>query len=259
MKSFSMTLTCAILLVASFVHANDSQISFVTNNWEPYASELLPDYGISSVIIAEACKRANLEPKFSFRPWNRAMAKTREGSFDAIFNAYYSKERAENFAVSKPYFKVQLTLCTTTRHPISYDGTIASLKPYKIGVIRGFVNTPGIDQAEYLDKDEAETDLLNIKKLLARRVQVIVIDKYQALDLLKNNPTIEAGVADIHFVTPLLEEKTLHVLFSKRGKEWKKKLHRFNKGLREIQADGTMNKIMARFGFSVPMYTNQTD
>lgn len=245
-------LAFSILLLAAPVQAGDSQISFSTVNWEPYAGETLINNGISTVIIREACKRVGLTPTFHFMPWNRAMTQTRNGKYDAVFNAYYSKDRAETYAISEPYFRTILTLCATRKKSIDYDGSVESLKPYTIGVVRGFVNTEAIDQALFLKKDTTETDVLNLRKLLHGRVDLIVIDKYQSIHLVKNNPTIEADIKDIQFISPILEEKTLHVLFSKKKPDWQDKLKRFNKGIKEIKADGTLNDIMFRFGFFVP-------
>lgn len=246
------TFVASTLLLTTPIHADDSKISFATVNWEPYAGEALNNYGLSTVIIKEACKRVGLTPSFHFMPWNRAMAQTRDGKYDAVYNAYFSKERAEHYAISEPYFRTILTLCTTIKQSINYDGSVESLKPYRLGLVRGFVNTEEIDQASYLKKDTAETDVLNLRKLLHGRVDMIVIDKYQAIHLVKNNPTIEADIRDIRFITPILEEKTLHVLFSKEKPDWLDKLKRFNKGIMDIQADGTLNDIMFRFGFFVP-------
>lgn len=245
-------LAISILLLLTPAQADDSQISFATVDWEPYAGESIINYGISSVIIREACKRVGLKPSFHFMPWSRALDQTRVGNYDAVYNAYFSKKRAEQYAISKPYFRTLLTLCTTPKHSIDYDGSVESLKPYRLGVVRSFVNTEAIDQADYILKDMAETDTLNLRKLLNGRVDLIVIDKYQALHLVKNNPTIEADVRDIRFITPLLEEKTLHALFSKEKPGWQDKLKRFNKGINEVQADGTLNDIMLRFGFFAP-------
>jgi len=234
------------------VQADESRLRFASITWPPYAGETISGYGIASYILTQACKRVGLTAEFYFMPWTRAMKETKEGKYDALYNAYYSEQRAQDYAISDGYFQTLLTLCTKSDTPIEYDGTPQSLHPYRLGLVRGYVNTESIDNDDEIIKDEAENDILNLRKLIRGRVDLIAIDKYQALHLVKNNPTIEADVSDIRFIYPILEMKELHVMFSKSKPDWQKNLRLLNRGLREIKADGTLNDIMIRYGFSVP-------
>ncbi len=247
-----LSLTIALVLCATPIQAKETQLSFVADNWAPYTAKGLPDYGITAAIVTAACKRVGLQPEFHFQPWTRGMKETKTGKFDAMYNAYISDQRARDYAFSEPYFQTQLVLCTKADTDIQYDGTVKSLLPYRLGVVRNYVNTVAIDSAENLQKDEAESDVLNMKKLIHGRVDLIVIDKYQALHLIKNNPTIEAEISDIKFLSPELERKPLHVMFSSNRPNWKENLKLFNQGLREIKRDGTLNDLMLIFGISVP-------
>ncbi|QJB57333.1 transporter substrate-binding domain-containing protein [Pseudodesulfovibrio sp. zrk46] len=248
MKSL-IILAASIVLTFSIARADDTQLDFVTITWEPYAGEIIPGYGIASTIISKACARVGLTAKFHFLPWTRAMDETKAGDFDALYNAYYSPQRDEDYGVSECYFQTILTLCTKSSNSIDYDGTTQSLHKYRLGVVRGFVNTKAIDSDKELNKDEAENDVLNLRKLLHDRVDLIVIDKYQALHLVKNSPIIEADMADIRFIYPALEQKSLHVMFSKNRTGWQQKLELFNKGLKEIKKDGTLKAILLSYGF----------
>lgn len=241
-----------IAILTTPVSASENSLSFTTLNWAPYAAEHLQGNGVASAIIQEACKRVGLKAEFHFMPWTRAMAETQQGAYTALFNAYYSDERARNYAVSDPYFKTHLVLCTRKETEIQFDGSTQSLHPYRLGVVRGYVNTTAIDNDRKLKKDEAENDVLNLQKLLHGRVDVIIIDRYQALHLIKNNPTIQAELNDIKFISPELESKTLHVMFSKERPNWKENLCLFNRGLEAMKRDGTLNKLMMFYGISVP-------
>lgn len=247
-----ISLALVLALMSGTVQANEPTLTFATNYWAPYAAEELPGYGLSSAIISEACKRTGLKIEFEFVPWVRAMEMTKSGKYDAFFNAYHSEYRARTYAASEPYFQTQLVLCTLKESDIQYDGSTKSLYPYKLGVVRGYVNTAAIDNDESIKKDAADNDVLNLKKLLRGRVDLIAIDKYQALHLIKNNPTIEADMHDIKFLSPDLGKKSLYVMFSKNKPDWEIHLKRFNRGLREIKHDGTLNELMILYGVSVP-------
>lgn len=232
--------------------ASESNLSFATLNWEPYAAESLPNFGFASAIVAEASKRAGFNAEFYFIPWTRAMAEVKIGKYDALFNAYDSEQRRIDYGVSLPYYQTQLVLCTTTDTDIEYDGSTQSLHKYRFGVVRGYVNTKAIDNDTELIKDEAENDRMNLNKLVNGRVDVIAIDKYQALYLIKNDPAIQDAPKKIRFLSPVLEMKPIHVMFSKKTPDWAEKLHRFNHALDTVIKDGTINDIMLEYGIAVP-------
>jgi polar amino acid transport system substrate-binding protein len=225
------------------------EISFTTVNWEPYSGEFLAGYGVGSAIIEEACLRVGLKATFRFLPWKRAMEEVKRGKYDALFSAYFSEKRSQVYGVSKAYMSGPLVLAVRKGAQLAWDGTVRSLEPYRIGVVRGYVNTEEIDKADFLIKDEATSDLLNLKKLLGKRIDVIVIDKYTAIHLLKSNSTLEGNVQDIEFLDPPLDMRSIHVMFSKNMPDWEKHLEMFNAGLSAIQEDGTKDIILEKYGF----------
>jgi polar amino acid transport system substrate-binding protein len=245
-------LLLAVLLASVWMsRANSTKImTFATVNWEPYAADNLPGNGFTSEILAEVCKKAGYEAKFVFLPWKRAMLAVEQGNYDALYSAYYSDERAETYAITDPYVKSPLVLCARAKSVIKYDGTVASLKPYKVGVVSGYVNTKAIDSADYLMKDESVNDLENLIKLIQGRVDVIVIDRFVATQYLKTSPAVQAGLDDVVFLSPPLEEKPVFAMFSKKNPDFKEKVAAFNKGLKAVEQDGTMDAILKKYGFN---------
>jgi polar amino acid transport system substrate-binding protein len=229
--------------------ADAEEVSLTSTNWEPYNGELLPNYGFASEIISEAFKRVGYKVSFTFLPWNRAYKDTIKGKYDGLFASYYSKKRAEIFAPSDPYISGPLVLCSRQETEIKFK-TLRDLSSYTIGVVRGYVNTPEFDKADYLKKEEVNSDILNLIKLIRGRVDLIVIDKYTALYYLKNAPSVQGDLNNVRFLSPPLEEKPLHIMFSKAVSDYKLKLDGFNRGLREIKADGTFEGILRKYGFS---------
>ncbi len=185
------------------------------------------------------------------------MEDVKTGKYDALYSAYYSESRSKTYAVSKPYISSQLVLCAKRGTNIHWDGSIRSLAPYKIGVVLGFVNTPEFDAAHYLDKDVGPSDLLNLNKLLNDRIDLVVIDLYQALYLIKNSPALQGSLADIYFLQPPMAQKTVHVMFSKALPTWKKNLELFNKGLESMESDGTKDYILNKYGYLPPKLPDQ--
>lgn len=253
MKTTVLCIAVLTVLVCTPVRAQQ-EISFATVDWQPYAGEFLPEYGVGSAIIAEACRRVGLKPSFHFMPWKRAMETVARGKYDVLYSAYYSDERAGIYALSDPYLHGQLVLCAQKGGGMKWDGTMKSLEPYRIGIVLGYVNTPMFDAAA-LQKDTAPSDLLNLSKLLHGRLDAIVIDKYQAIYLLKNSSTLPGSVSDVEFLEPPLDKKNIYAMFSKAVPGWEGRLELFNRGLREIEEDGTRDYIMMKFGYLEPEHS----
>jgi len=167
---------------------------------------------------------------------------------DGLFSAYHSAERTKYFAISTPYIQSDIRFCILKNRNIRFEN-LPSLTPYTIGVVTGYVNSPAFDKADYLKKDVASSDLTNLRKLLSKRVDLIVIDKYVALYHLKNSPFIGGNIRDVKFLDPPLILMPVHLMLSKAISGYEKKLFDFNTGLKLIQKDGTYNRIIHALGF----------
>lgn len=223
------------------------KVSIATLNWEPYVGESLPDYGFTSEIVSTAFKEAGYDPEIKFMPWARAMQMTEKGNYDAAFPAYYSKERAQKYALTDAFAHGPVVLASKSGADISFS-EIEDLKPYSIGIVKGYVNGEEFDAADYLNKDETRNNEQNLKKLLAGRVDLIAIDKVVAVNLLKNNPNISGDLQDVTFLDPPLDNLSLHVLISRNIDNYEQVLKDFNAALDKLSDDGTIDEILKKRG-----------
>ncbi len=237
-----------LILISLCGIAHADEITLTSCDWEPYTGENMPGYGFTAEIIDRAMKRVGHKVTFVFYPWKRAVYETKKGRVHGAFSAYHSKERAETFALSEPYAFSQLMLCAKKGREVIYN-SIEDLRPYRIGVVAGYANTAEIDGAHYLTKDEAPSDLLNIKKLLTNRVDLIVVDRYVAVYHVKNSAAIEYTVNDIDFIEPPLKKQPIYIMFSRAVPGYQRYVADFNKGLELVKADGSIGNIMEKYGF----------
>ena len=250
-KQFLFCFCLLGILVSSQNLFSAEKISLTSCNWEPYTGESLYNYGFTSEIITEAFKRVGYEAKFTFLPWKRALHETLLGQYDAVYSAYYSDDRAKEYALSDPYIQTDNMLCALKEARIIFS-ELSDLRPYTIGVVGGYVNSPEFDKATYLKKDETSADLNNIQKLFAKRINLIVIDRYVAIYYIKNSSVINGDISNIIFYEPPIMQMPVHVMFSKAIPGYEKKLLAFNTGLKQIRDDGTINRIMIKHGFVIP-------
>jgi polar amino acid transport system substrate-binding protein len=61
---------------------------------------------------------------------------------------------------------------------------------------------------------------------------------------------VQTGVGDVKFLSPPLEEKPVFAMFSKKNPDYKEKVDAFNKGLKAVEQDGTLDAIMKKYGFN---------
>ncbi len=225
-------------------------IKLASLNWEPYIGETVDRNGYVAEIAREAFKAAGYvnDIRIDFLPWARAVAQSRRGAYDGLFPEYYDEERKQDFVFSDPFHGGPLVLMKLKSREIEYDGDLKALKPFKIGIIRGYVNTKAFDDADYLQKEECTNDLQNLKKLLGKRVDLIVIDRLVATYLIARNLPPHQG--KIEPLQPPLEIKPLYIAFSRKAPDYRTKLEDFNAGLKAMRKNGKLRAILTEFGFS---------
>jgi len=220
--------------------------SLATLHWEPYVGRDLKNYGFTSEIVTEAFRRVGYEVTVTFMPWARVIQEVKRKKYDAAYPAYYSDERARVFALSRPFAQGPLVFYKRKAAKISFK-TLQDLKPYRIGVVRGYVNSPAFDAADYLKKEFTNSDESNLRKLLKGRIDLVVIDKYTAEHLIKR--AIPEGLNQLESLEPYLQVKQLYLAVSRRVSGYQQMLEAFNYGLRQITEDGSIKKIMKKHGF----------
>ncbi|WP_431689388.1 substrate-binding periplasmic protein [Hahella sp. NBU794] len=198
-------------------------------------------------ITEAAFSRVGYATDFRFVPWSRALTKSIAGEYDVLLAAYYTKERAEKLAYSKPIGVAQVVLLKRKDSAISYHN-IEDLKPYRIGHISNSKVSPEFDkaEAEYLNMEYAFDAETNIRKLLAGRLDLVVEKKQRIVQLV--NTVFASEAHKLAFVNPPLHTNYFHNCVSKVNPDYQKIIHDFNLGLDIIRKDGTEARILKKHG-----------
>jgi polar amino acid transport system substrate-binding protein len=244
LKRVAMAVAITVILSVSMVRGEGKQVSLVTLEWLTYAGKRLQNYGLSSRIITEAFKRSGYAVTITFRPWNRALHEVKFGKYDALYCAYHTEERATTYGISDSYGESVLGFFKRQDTAVHFQ-SLPDLKPYKIGVTLGYANTPEFDRADYLTKDFALTEEQSMKKLIAGRMDLVLMDKRVGFFILDSLPGRHSPIV---FIEPPLQRKPLYMLFSKEIKGWKTRVEAFNAGLHSIREDGTYSDLLTDNG-----------
>jgi polar amino acid transport system substrate-binding protein len=243
MKRVLVLAIFALFASQSFLYAESLRIA--TLDWEPYTGHSLKSGGFCSEIVTEVFKKAGYTVTIDYISWDKAIEEGAKGNYDAVFPEYYSRERTKDFAYSNFFTNSLLGFYERKGASIKHK-TLRDLAPYKIGVVKGYVNTEELDKATYLKKIESDSDEENLRKLARGEMDLIVIDKLVAQYLISTK--MPAEVTRLVPVEPPLMIQPLFVIFPKKLPQSDKRLKDFNKALDEFTNDGGVSAIMKKSG-----------
>lgn len=195
--------------------------------------------GLDVEIVAAALEAAGQPFEIQLYPWERAKRMLDGGQVDAAFQFVGTPERRAQHRLAGPIRNGVTVLMARVDGPADYR-SLADLAPYTIGTVHGFAYTGEFDNAP-LNKDSGAANVEQLlKKLAARRVDVIVGDRRQLLYLAR-----QLGIrAEVRIIGKPLAEVPRYVGFRKDSED---KAARFEKGLEIIRQNGTLNRILARW------------
>jgi polar amino acid transport system substrate-binding protein len=238
---------CAGLQASANAYGDDV-LRVATDLWLPYeniSNEQAP--GFSTEVIANVLSEMGVKGKTRELPWARALKEVFEGRSDALYSAFWSKEREqyclypeEPLATEKWVFFVRTTEVDRLSFS-SYD----ELKNRQIGVLRGASIT---EEFWSFLKDnenfhEVPTDETNLTKLVRGRLDYVVTSYSNGIMLAK-----EMGLSDQiqPLPSPIIKEDDLHIIFSKKTVE-PAFVGRFSTALRKFKKTNAYREIHERY------------
>lgn len=217
--------------------------------WLPYVGPQLTDNGVAGVIAASVARQFGYDVRIDYFPWKRAMQVGGEdAAFAGYFPAYYTEERARNCWFSQPMARSTLGLAYLRNAPLHWEH-LADLEGMRIGVVAGYSNGREFDdlvKAGRLQIDPSPGDAFNLKKLLAGRVRVAVVDRMVMRYLLLTDPELKPERERFAFHETPLAELTLHVCFQ-RTPAGQRLQEEFDAALKRVDIDKIENAYFQQF------------
>ncbi|EJF81723.1 Lysine-arginine-ornithine-binding periplasmic protein precursor [Candidatus Bartonella washoeensis] len=245
--------TALIISVALFTKSANAQTLKIASegSYPPFSyidsnNELK---GFDIDISYALCKKMNVECTINTQDFEGMILGLLSQKYDAIIASLaLTKERMQKIDFTDPYYSTALAVIVTKDAEIK-EISAKAFKGKNLGV------QSNTTQAAYAE-DHYASEGVNIKlypttievnrDLLSRRVDVVIVDKLQALNWLKNEGK------DCCQLLGTLEETKLPIAIAirKNNNDLKKK---FNEAIKEIRLDGTYDKIMKKY-FTVDIY-----
>jgi polar amino acid transport system substrate-binding protein len=220
-----------------------------TLDWPPYTGKDLPLGGATTDVVRAAFEKVGYEVEVDYRPWKRAIDMAAKGTDEVIayFPGYHCNHR-EGFVASEPLGNGPLGFAEHAEAPLTWE-TLDDIgeQQLKVGTVLGYANTDEFDAkvgTGWILAVPSNDDLTNLKKLVRKRVDAVVIDKLVLEYMKATEASLKDNADKLQFNAKPLEDKTLFLCF--RGDETGRTLkHIFNAGLEQIDAEKIVDSYFA--------------
>ncbi|MFZ6816116.1 substrate-binding periplasmic protein [Undibacterium sp. Rencai35W] len=238
-RAFSLfiAMTGMIALTAmSPAIADDTVMRLASLEWSPYVGSQLRDEGLTASIVKVTARQIGIDTKISYAPWSRTVqVGGTDPAYAGYFPAFYTKERESSCYFSGILGRSIVGFAYLKKRPFDWL-RLSDLQAYKIGIVQDYANGEEFDamiKKGLLKTDTAPSDVSNLRKLLAQRIDVIVIDKNVLRQLLITEPGLQANRDQIEFHPQELTNFSMHICFqhTERGLAMRKS---FNAALEKV-------------------------
>lgn len=230
-------------------------VKLASLEWPPYIGPSLKDNGYVYQLVERAFRVSGYELEVNYYPWARALHSAKTAALSGVFPEYYSPSREEHFVFSDPFPCGPVSLYKQvggkpefkTSPAVDEEQALRELSQYRFGVVRGYINTEALDSAEFLQREEARSDELNLRKLEFGRIDLVAIDPYVARYLLST--TLAKSKGKLERMQPALDKKSLYIAFSRRDENHQELITAFNAGLAKLRSSGELETLLRDYDF----------
>ncbi|MDX5372019.1 MAG: transporter substrate-binding domain-containing protein [Pseudomonadaceae bacterium] len=213
-----------------------------TLEYPPYSSESLPGGGSIVELTERAFATQGHRPRIDFLPWARVRAELRSGTYQGALALWPQEIKEERLIASRPLFYSQLGLFARRQEPVSF-ASLADLRGRRVGIVRGYGYPPRI-LASGIVVEEAVDDISNLRKLAARRFDLVLLERIVGEYLIAGDAELRGKLV---WQEPALERIPLVVGFSEPRPGQPDWAAVFERGLRELHARGEYMRILQRY------------
>lgn len=239
----------ALITAAQAVHAQS--ITLVgEDDWYPYSA--LKDgklRGFAVEVIAAAYAAVDVEVNFKSAPYVRCLMLVETGQEIGCFDSLKDSKLSADFLFhQEPIFKAELGIYSLSG--IEQSGLRASdMRGRRVGVTNGYTYSDAIDKDDSIIREQAPTDLSNLRKLLLRRSEYSLVYTRVVDHLVNRYPKeLKGKIKQVGTITV----DRLYVSFSKKRPEADKYAALLDQGLRKIRSNGQYAKIEQRWQNPAP-------
>ncbi len=223
--------------------ADGATVRLVSTEFPPYTGAALPGGGIACEITRAALRQVGLTMSLQFRPWARALLEFQRGEHDGVIGAWRTPERERQMRFPSPLGivnQIGFMARADARHRVDDLDRLAGLR---IGTVNGYANPERFERAR-LQVEPAVDDLANLRKLLAGRIDLILIDKGVGAHLIDTQ--LREAVGRLVWLEPGITELPLYTVFSRTQTDGDRLTAALTRGLGDMQSSGRLAELVRR-------------
>ena len=238
------------------------KINITTLNWEPYIGETICKQGWIQQLTVAFLAVQGYEITSTFLPWARTIRMAETGLADILYPEYFIEptapsdvhkgtKRVEHLALSRELPGGPIVFMKRKGEGDQYKGNFLNLKNEKIGVVRGYQNTPEFDalmDMGFFDISQSVNDFMNTIKLINNRTSLIIGDpaviRFSIANSMLSQKEKTRILQNIEVVKPVIQYNNLYYAISKKKPHWKNTLKSLNAAMEEFEKSGLMFDII---------------
>lgn len=240
------------VLITPIVFSTSSQaevIRIVTgNDYQPYTNETLPDGGLSTKIVKRVLDETGLDYEVSFLTWSRGIEETRVGARMATFPYLKNPQREKDFLFSDPihsiantYFIKKDRLSEFKKQEDVYGKLTCQPKGQSYGKVLSTMIEKGL-----IKTIEAASLADCFKMVQHSRIDFFAWEErtgwYAATEVF--GPEVRKHLRTVDFPIGVIP---LHLMFTKNQGKSSEVMGQFNKALKKLKENGTIDEIMRTY------------
>jgi len=207
-----------------------------SDEWPPYVSASLPDNGISGAYASAVFARLGSGTKIDYFPWKRTLeVGMNDPRYAGLLAVWRTPQREAQCYFSSSIGATMTVLAYLKEAPV-IASTMRELRDAQIGTVAGYSNGEefdGLVRRGVLHVQEGVNDETNLRKLLSKRFDAMVIEKRVLRHMLASQRFTRAERNRIAFAENLFHERSVHICFQ-RTPAGQAQQRAFNEAARDI-------------------------
>lgn len=195
-----------------------SAVRLASEEWPPFVSASLPDNGLSGAYSFAVFARLGSTASIDYYPWKRTLeVGMNDPRYAGLLAVWRTPQRETQCHFSTPIGTTINVLAYLKEAPVIASG-MRELRDASIGTVAGYSNGEefdGLVRRGVLHVQEGVNDETNLRKLLSKRFDAMVIEKRVLRHLLAGPHFTRAERDRIAFAENLFHERTVHICFQR--------------------------------------------
>lgn len=215
------------------------EIRLASLDYPPFSSSKLQEGGKLVALSRASLQLQGHSLKVDFMPWARVLLELKRGNYDGALPLWPNEIVDLGLTPSRPLVYSEMGFFIRRDSPLQ-GLPLEDLKGLSTGIVRGYGYPPRLLNAGLLT-EEAANDISNLRKLAARRFDLVLLEREVGLYLLQEEPLLGQRLiwqGRLHERIPLL----VGFRSSRPGEDELAK--QFDEGLKQLLASGEYLRIL---------------